>query len=524
MKCGFLKVQDVIEQIQSVKLKNLIDEYIEGVEAGKARSTSLCPRFGECGSCTYSDVPYKVQVAAKLHAVKHLLSLVEQGAGQAFLADAKIKIIASPEDVYYRTRMDYAIDFNGRLGLKKKGTWHTILHGHTCILPYKTIHDVFKWLDKRLVEFGLQGFDRLQRKGELSFAVVQGSRNMAQVTFVIRSETWRAAGKQVVHKLEKLAQEMFKALGFVVAVNLAVTESRREDSNGEVIWSETNTMALDRFGLRQIYDKFVPDVSLPFIVQKFGGIKYPVPALGFFQPNIYTAGILQDVVVSGVLGAGGQGVVGHEQITHGQIAADAGNVGKDIGNEPIPGVIDLFGGVGFLTAPLALQHGFAVHVVEVGSYVDGLAKVFWELNKAKIHDGGQVLESLQQNITGTNIDPGVGVRADAGSNFAGQLHFHRQDAYELDILGLLDSTQARFLVLDPPRRGLTRRLQKRLVAAAPHLNKIIYVSCNIKQFAIEFTKRLHEAYTIKKITLIDQFAHTPHVEAVIELTPKGALH
>ncbi len=72
------------------------------------------------------------------------------------------------------------------------------------------------------------------------------------------------------------------------------------------------------------------------------------------------------------------------------------------------------------------------------------------------------------------------------------------------------------VVLDPPRSGTHPKAINFLNTIRPEL--ILYVSCNIKQLAIDLDK--FSNYEIRTAAMFDLFPQTPHMEAVIELVPK----
>lgn len=68
------------------------------------------------------------------------------------------------------------------------------------------------------------------------------------------------------------------------------------------------------------------------------------------------------------------------------------------------------------------------------------------------------------------------------------------------------------IILDPPRAGITPKTLQKVVDLKA--KKIVYVSCNPATFARD-TKFLNEnGYAFKKLSLVDQFPHTSHVECV----------
>ncbi len=73
------------------------------------------------------------------------------------------------------------------------------------------------------------------------------------------------------------------------------------------------------------------------------------------------------------------------------------------------------------------------------------------------------------------------------------------------------------VVLDPPRAGMHDKALKDVIAALPP--RIVYVSCNYKNFAREMVE-LGKYYAVEQIRAIDMFPHTPHVELVTALVKK----
>lgn len=73
------------------------------------------------------------------------------------------------------------------------------------------------------------------------------------------------------------------------------------------------------------------------------------------------------------------------------------------------------------------------------------------------------------------------------------------------------------VVLDPPRAGMVDKALRDVIAALPP--RIVYVSCNYKNFAREMVE-LGKYYDVEQIRAIDMFPHTPHVELVTALVKK----
>ncbi len=73
------------------------------------------------------------------------------------------------------------------------------------------------------------------------------------------------------------------------------------------------------------------------------------------------------------------------------------------------------------------------------------------------------------------------------------------------------------LIVDPPRKGLDDKTIKNILAVEP--KKVIYISCNPATLVRDL-KQLEEKYEVKKITPVDMFPFTSHVECVAVLGKK----
>lgn len=68
------------------------------------------------------------------------------------------------------------------------------------------------------------------------------------------------------------------------------------------------------------------------------------------------------------------------------------------------------------------------------------------------------------------------------------------------------------IVLDPPRAGIAPKTLKKVIAL--DAERIVYISCNPSTQARDINTLEENGYETKKITLVDQFPHTSHIEAI----------
>jgi 23S rRNA (uracil1939-C5)-methyltransferase len=77
------------------------------------------------------------------------------------------------------------------------------------------------------------------------------------------------------------------------------------------------------------------------------------------------------------------------------------------------------------------------------------------------------------------------------------------------------------VVVDPPRAGLSQKVVRRIVEAAPA--RIVYVSCNPTTLAPNAAQLVAAGYSLVRVRPVDMFPHTPHIEcvALFEAGPSG---
>src|SRR5262245_56497272 len=115
----------------------------------------------------------------------------------------------------------------------------------------------------------------------------------------------------------------------------------------------------------------------------------------------------------------------------------------------------------------------------------------------------------------------IGVEASAGAvrqarrnarvNNRSNLRF-----FEEPVDAALRNTSVRpdIVVLDPPRAGCGGKLAHRI--AELHAGRIVYISCNPTTFAPEAAVFLSRGYSLRRLTLVDQFPNTYHIEMVAQ--------
>lgn len=209
------------------------------------------------------------------------------------------------------------------------------------------------------------------------------------------------------------------------------------------------------------------------------GTRYTIQLNSFFQTNPLMAGKLQDVVA---------GIVKDRRETR-DLEAENNGIKPELlsslhptPHTPHPSfkILDLYCGLGF----------FAIN----------LAQRFPNIKASGFELYEPMIELAKFNAKQNNVEN----RCDFTGGKAEELSWKNLDA---DLV-----------IVDPPRAGLHHKVITTLLEKAPAT--IVYISCDYHHLVKELI-RFKEQYEIKKITALDLFPHTPHVEVVAELIKRS---
>lgn len=224
---------------------------------------SVCPQKEICGSCSWSHIPYEKQLAQKLSDINGSFAIKK--------LDLRCEeILPSPVKEHYRNRMDFAIDYQGKVGLKEKGKWWRVIDGHGCFLADKQIDELFVAVHDWVKASGLSFYDRKAHTGFLRYAV-------------IRSTT--------------LGQTMVNLITSVMPTNERYNFVRSDTIVSApfhpttLIWSQNSTITDVSYG-----DKLETISGPGYIEEKINGHRYRISPNAFFQTNPHGAAILLKTV------------------------------------------------------------------------------------------------------------------------------------------------------------------------------------------------------------------------------------
>jgi len=436
---------------------------VELVTPSPDRVPPACPMFGRCGGCMWQDLAYCVQLDYKARQVRE--SLEHLGG----LSDFEMRpAMGMGRPWRYRNRADFAVgmgEAGAIVGFRPPGRWDTVLPLSECHLLGSGMEAVRTTVEDWLRGHSLPGWDPRTNTGfarHLLVRTAQSGREMLVSLVTALEELPDEAG---------LTRTLRAAHPELVGVTHAVNAGRAEVSSGleaRTLWGR------------------------PFLRERLAGVTMKVSLNAFFQTNTLMAHTLYELVAHEVFAPLPTQPAAVDMRRGGEDSGEAapGGPGETAPGGPAetrtsangPVIWDLYCGVGSIGLSLA-GRAHAVLGIEAVPAAVGDARENTRLNgieNAHFVEGDvrRVLRELAQGVR--TLPEG------------------------------LDKPDV--IVVDPPRAGLSNRVVFRIgELGAP---RIVYVSCNPSTMAPNIAQLREHGYRLVRVTPVDMFPHTPHVEAV----------
>ncbi|MFP4846293.1 23S rRNA (uracil(1939)-C(5))-methyltransferase RlmD [Winogradskyella sp. PE311] len=130
---------------------------------------------------------------------------------------------------------------------------------------------------------------------------------------------------------------------------------------------------------------------------------------------------------------------------------------------------------------------------------------------------GQIIASRSENAKIVGVDIVASAIEDAKENAKRNkiegLQFYAADVGKFLFEHPEYTDKIRTIILDPARAGIAPKTLKKIINL--NAERLVYVSCNPATQARDTEQLMEAGYDIKKISLVDQFPHTAHIETVV---------
>ena len=461
------KVSASINKVRKGKCEGRLLEVLE--HSPKEQPEAACIHAGECGGCTYQTLPYEEQLAMKNEQVKKMMDEAVDG---EYIWEG---IKPSPVRTEYRNKMEFSFgdeykDGPLALGMHKRGSFHDIVTVDGCRIVDEDYSKILRGVLDFFTEHQVPFYHKMSHVGYLRHLLVRRAESTGELLAALVTSSQYDDAAMEKH-LQNLSDMLLKLplegaiAGFLHIVN---------DSLGDVVKSDETHIVYGK-------DWFMENVL---------GLQFRITPFSFFQTNTKGAEVLyqraRDYVLSGAAGESSGDVA--QSIETGELADNSGQSGEtgessedSVLKSGLSGktVFDLYSGTGTIAqilAPVA-GHVIGVEIVE------------------------EAVEAAKENaaLNGlTNCDFIAG-----------------------DVLKVIDEIEEKpdYIVLDPPRDGIhPKALQKIIDYGVP---EIVYISCKPTSLARDLVALQESGYRVKRVSCVDMFCSTVHVETVVGLQRKS---
>ena len=130
---------------------------------------------------------------------------------------------------------------------------------------------------------------------------------------------------------------------------------------------------------------------------------------------------------------------------------------------------------------------------------------------------GQIIASKSSNAKIVGVDIVASAIEDAKKNALRNniegVDFHAADVGKFLFTHPQYKNKIRTIILDPARSGIAPKTLKKIINL--NAERMVYVSCNPATQARDTETIMNAGFKLKKISLVDQFPHTAHIETVV---------
>ena len=265
---------------------------LEVLEKSPMEVDSACPHFGECGGCTYQNLPYEKQLELKSSQVKALIDQVfidrREDPDTSYIFE---EIHPSPNQFAYRNKMEFSFgdeykDGPLSLGMHKRGSFYDIVTVEECQIVDEDYCLILETVLRYFREKNISFYHRLRHEGYLRHLLVRKAQKTGEILIALITTTQEEIPLDGLLE-QLLALQKSKLSGKIVGIL-----HTKNDSLADVVKSDETVLLYGQ-------DYFYEELS---------DMKFKVSQFSFFQTNSLGAEVLYETARSyvGDLNADGQ--------------------------------------------------------------------------------------------------------------------------------------------------------------------------------------------------------------------------
>lgn len=415
------KIRFSVNKIRKGKAEGRL---LEVLKPSEKEIPSVCPHFGQCGGCTYQNLPYEEQLAMKESQIKKMMD--EAVNGKYVWEGVK----PSPVKQAYRNKMEFSFgdeykDGPIALGMHKRGSFHDIVNVTDCQIVDEDYRKILDCTLEAARESGLLYYHRMRHTGYFRHLLVRKAVKTEEILVDLVTTTETDAQAFLDTWVKKL-------LELELDGKMAGILHTKNDSVADVVKDE---------GMEVLYGQ-------DYFYEELLGLKFKITPFSFFQTNSLGAEVLYETA--------------REYI---------GDINEKV-------IFDLYSGTGTIAqilAPVA-KKVVGVEIVE------------------------EAVEAAKENAALNGLD---------------NCTFWAGDVLKvIDELGEVPD----LIMLDPPRDGVNPKALMKILNFG--VDRLVYIACKPTSLARDLEMIQGRGYKVEKISCVDLFPNTYHVETVCLLSRK----
>lgn len=218
------------------------------------QAMNICKHFGQCGGCSFQDVPYSEQLKRKEERVRELMEL--NG------ISCELKPINSYEEWFYRNKMEFSFGLGDELacGFYKKGSHRELINIEECLIFSQSAGNILKAVKEFVKTNGCSAYNKFSYTGFLRNLIIRETKNTSEIMI----------------GLVTTSQETLKREAFVQTLS-----SLKLPQIIKSIYQITNDSMSDAV----MFEKKDLLFGAQFIEEKLGDFKFKIAIDSFFQVN-----------------------------------------------------------------------------------------------------------------------------------------------------------------------------------------------------------------------------------------------
>lgn len=263
------KVRFSVNKVRKDKAEGRI---VEVLEKAPAEIESACPHFGECGGCTYQNLPYKEQIKMKEAQIK---AMMDEAVDGDYIWEG---VLESPVNQAYRNKMEFSFgdeykDGPLALGMHKRGSFHDIVNVGQCRIVdedyQKILNCTLEWARSSALPY----YHRIKHIGYFRHMLVRKAVKTGEILIDLVTTTQEPYASEADLKSWSEALKALPLDGKIIGVL-----HTSNDSVADVVKDEGTEIL---YGQDYFYEELL-------------GLKFKITPFSFFQTNSLGAEVLYE--------------------------------------------------------------------------------------------------------------------------------------------------------------------------------------------------------------------------------------